>query len=476
MIVLLQAIGANFLTNSHLTSIEFRSPGTFGNPNWAASFLLPLAPISISLVGITDNRREKLALNILTIIIIIGTLFTLSKAGSLALVGGIIIFFLLDQRRDPKARLLILLAVIVSAVAVILFAGIKDYFYTFPWIQGRLFLWKAAVILIADHPFSGVGLGGFLPSYPIAAARLINGDPTVFMPLGTINFVHNDPLQIAVEGGLPTAILYLLFVTLVIYTAYIRKEVISLGIGAAIAAMFIYGFADSPLQLPATFMLFWFLIGLVMAGKEDTTLPPNDHNNSKWLSIRLMVIKIVIFIITLLSFIQGVRFIAGNILWTKGIAMLSENHRSGIEALRVATFCLSEIGQVRSDYAKALAHNGRNNEAMKEINTALNLYFNFNDVFFRLNLLEKISDLNTVIDEWQRLSMKFPSLLTPHYRLGSIYLSRGDVASATKEFQKVLESNQQTRQAELYQEKTRQILKIINDGYYDNMSGKTRRK
>lgn len=462
IIVILQAAGLKFLTNTHFTTAEFRSPGTFGNPNWAAAFLLPLVPISFALTGNSDNRREKLFYNVTTLLIIIGTIVTFSKAGILSMIGGIIIYFLLGNRLEPKVRKLILCAIALTSLAILIFAGINDYFLTLPWMRGRIFLWKGALFLIASHPFAGVGIGGFLPSYPLAAARIINGSSTAFMPLGTISFMHNEPLQIAVEGGLLTVFLYLSLIVWAIYLSYRRKEDLSRGIGAAIAALFLHGLADSPLQLPATFMLFWFLIGWMMSGNQES-ISFSGHKKRLQHRLKIAAFIVTILIIALLALTQGVRFTLGNLLWTKGKILLSKKNASGIEALQIATVCLPEIGQIRSDYAKGLVAAGLNSEALNELDAASKLYFNFDDVFLRLNILDKISDQVTVIEEWQGLSREFPSLVTPHYRLGLIYLEENKVDLAVAEFSKVLNLNQESGQTKLFQDNTLQILKNIDD-------------
>ena len=41
VVVLLQAAGLGWLTSDVYTGLEFRSPGTFGNPNWAAASCAP---------------------------------------------------------------------------------------------------------------------------------------------------------------------------------------------------------------------------------------------------------------------------------------------------------------------------------------------------------------------------------------------------------------------------------------------------
>lgn len=459
IIVIMQAAGVtSFLSNTHFTSVEFRSPGTFGNPNWAVAFLLPLAPISFGLIRHATNLREKYLFRILTVLIVTGTIVTLSKSGILALMSGITIFILLDNRMHKKTRRMIFSVLFIVTATIILLAVVHGYFSTLPgspsWMRGRIFLWKGAFKLIADHLLAGTGLGGYLPSYPYAAARVINGDSTAFMPLGKIDFLHNDPLQFAVEGGLLTGFLYLVLIFTAVYKASRHRDPMSRGTGAAVAAIFFHGFADSPLQLPASFMLFWFLMGWIMAGNQDKGEDSRDKN----VPPIPKTFACVILIISLLSLTQFIRFIGGNILWSNGRIQLAERKSSGVKSLQVASIFLHEVGDVRYAYANALNASGLHREALYEIDSALRVYSDFDAMYLRLRLLEKINGSSSVIEGWNKLSREFPLLVTPHYELGSIYLSKGDKESAVKEFMAVLNTNQDTARAMLYQEKVRQFL------------------
>ncbi len=57
LVVLLQTVGLRWLTRDVYTGLEFRAPGTFGNPNWAAAFLASLVPLALGLAAITKQRR-----------------------------------------------------------------------------------------------------------------------------------------------------------------------------------------------------------------------------------------------------------------------------------------------------------------------------------------------------------------------------------------------------------------------------------
>ena len=469
-IVILQAAGLDILANTFFTSAEFRSPGTFGNPNWAAAFLLPLAPLSLALTRTSADRREKKVYAFITLLITVGTFATLSKAGILALIGGMTAYFLFDHKIASPVRRRIVSAIVLIVLAVLVFAFMNGSLFTLPWMRGRLFLWEGALLLIAGHPVAGVGLGGYLPLYPQAAVSIIHGDPNAFMPLDTISFMHNDVLQMAVEGGLPTALLYLSLIAWALYLSYRRNEDLSQGVGAAIAGLFLYGLADSPFQLPATFMLFWFLLGWMMSGSKNSASGNEYKENLPRHRLKIAGFLGVLVIIALLAFTQGIRFTVGDLLWSKGKLLLSQQKAFGIEALQMATGFLPDVGQVRSDYAKALARSGRTSEALRELDAARNVYFNFDNVFLQLELLRRTGDRTTAITGWQKLSGDFPGLVTPHFKLGLLYLEDKSFGPAIAEFQQVLKLDQKSKQAALYREKARQILKTVAAaGFSDNL-------
>lgn len=451
LVVILQALGVELLRNQHFQSAEFRAPGTFGNPNWAAAFLLPLAPLTLALLASEASTSGKRLLRVLLVLIVAATLATLSKAGALALCGGLIVYALLGG--TPAGRRRGLAAIVAAAIALTaILALFGDRFTTLSWVQGRLFLWHGALYLAAENPLAGLGLGGYMPAYPRAAAQVIGGDAEAFMPLGVISFLHNDPLQIAVEGGLVTAVLYLALVATVALMSHRRADVLSRGVGAAIIAIFLYGFADSPLQLPATFMLFWFLVGWLCAGRSEPGAEPSQAVPSA----RHRRIAVTGFVIVALAIgsVEAVRFTAGNLLWADGASPDQRGDRTGEAALRRAVALLPDVGQLRSAYARVLLARGQRDEALRQLEVAGRLYHNVDDLYRRITLLDRAQHQQA----WQDLAARFPALITPHFRLGLIHLQRGEIAQARQAFNRVMSSSQTGRAARGYKERARVTL------------------
>ncbi|MDF3067034.1 MAG: polymerase [Polyangiaceae bacterium] len=440
LVVLLQAAGMRWLTSDVYTGLEFRAPGTFGNPNWAAAYLAPLVPLSLSLAATAKRRWPYHAAAGL---LALATLATLSKGGAVTLAAGLLTFFSLGRDVPRRRRVALLAAATAGAGAALAIAWHQDLATQAPWLRGRLFLWRAAFVILSEHPLTGVGVGGYPPAYGAAAAALIEGDPAAFMPLATVDFAHHDLLQFAAEGGVITAGAFVVVVVATLVRAHRQGDPLSRAVGAAVAAIVVNGFADSPLRVPSTFVLFFFLLG--------------------WLSPsapRAGAYRPLLVAIALLGVAQGVRFAAGNTYWTLGRAALGEN-KPAVAPLSRARFWMPEHGRVASQYARALGRAGRIEEALAASTVAASLRFDFDDEIFRRDLQTRSLDRAAAIRQWQELSARFPALVTPYLRLGALHLRANDRAAAISAYEAAVASPQPTKRAEAARAQARGVLQSL---------------
>jgi O-Antigen ligase len=440
VVVLLQAAGLRWLTSDVYTGLEFRAPGTFGNPNWAGAFIAPLVPLLLGL-GATAKRPSwyYAAAALLTL----ATIATLSKGGVVTLAVGLFVFAVLG-RSVPRGRRLALFGLASAcAAAAFALAWHQDLLMQASWLRGRLFLWRAALFIISEHPLTGVGLGGYPSAYGRAAAALIGGDSAAFLPLASVDFAHHDLLQFAAEGGLVTAAAFVVVVAAALALAHRRSDPLSRAAGAAVAALVVNGFADSPLRVPSTFVLFFFLLG--------------------WLSpaaARAKPHRPLLGLITLLGLVQGVRFGAGNAAWTLGRDALSAR-QSALPHLERARFWMPEHGRSASQYARALGRAGRFEDALAASAVAASLRFDFDDEFFRRDLQGRALTAPAAIRQWQELSARFPTLVTPHLRLGALHLRTNNRAAAITAYEAVVANPQPTQRAEAARVQARSILQSL---------------
>jgi O-antigen ligase len=436
-IVLLQAAGLRWLTSDSYTGVEFRAPGTFGNPNWAAAFLAALVPLSLGLAATTEQRRSY---HVIAGLLSIATLATLSKGGVAALVTGVLVYVVLDRNLSKHRRNAIVAGVTASVVLALAVAWRWELFATAPWLKGRLFLWRAALQLVGDQPLTGVGLGSYPAAYGGAAAALVHGDANAFIPLSSIDFAHNDLLQYAAEAGVVTAALFALVVVSALVQAYRHNDAWSRAVGAALSVLFVNGLVDAPMRVPSTFVLWFFLLGYLT--------PTAARTYPRW----------QVFVpIVLLGAFQGVRFTAGNSHWTSGRDALRAG-RPAARPLERAQRLLPEHGRSASQLARALARAGRIEDALAASRQAAALRFDFDDEIFRLDLRARSLDRDGAIRAWRELSARFPMLVTPFLRLGALHLQANDRAAAIACYEAVLANPQPTRRAEAARAQARALL------------------
>ena len=478
LLVLAQAAGLRWLTEGLPTGLEFRSPGSLGNPNWAAAFLAPLVPLSLALAGTATTPGWRRLHYAAAALLALATVATLSKGGVLSLAAGGLVFGLLDPRLPASRRRALLAAALVCVLILLLAAWRLEWFTSAPWLRGRLFLWRAALWLAGEHPLTGVGLGGYLPAYGAAAAVLLQGNPALFMPLSGVDFAHDDVLQFAAEGGLVSAAAFVLVGVQALRWVRARgggalardvpgcgalaRDVRGCGaltraVGAALAAIFVNGLADSPLRVPATFVLFFFLLGWLVPATAAPT---------RWARRSAAVLLVLV---ALLGALQGIRHAAGHVFWTRGRDALNANSSAAAAAgaatdLARARFYLPEHGRIASHYSLALARAGQWRAALQASTTANALHFDFDDQLLQRDLQADSLSPQAAIAMWQDLAARYPMLLTPLLRLGDLYLQSGDTDAAARAYQDVLANSQDTPRASQAREQARRSLQALRTG------------
>lgn len=264
------------LLNLDVTALQarstalFLSPGRF-NPNLsgslAALFLVPALACTVYSV----NRIQRLLALLLGLLLTLLLYLSQSRGAQLGVLLSIPFFTLLANRRWLwlwiPLGVLALAAVLIfpDSLTALLFAGSSNAVST---LQGRQELWSRALYLIQDFPFTGVGMG--------APETVIN----TLYPMLTINrdlswlHVHNTYLQMAAEMGVVGLIAWLawLFSVGVVgikqaatpHAATVHRS-LALGLTGSWLVFLVHGLVDVPLASPKLMLLFFGLMGLLVA-------------------------------------------------------------------------------------------------------------------------------------------------------------------------------------------------------------------
>jgi O-antigen ligase len=205
---------------------------------------------------------------------------TSSRAGTVLALAGQVLCFILFFRRDLPPRLgplsaLMLGGLVALTILQTMGGGAGDRFNEYGLVDlGRIDTYRAALRMIADFPWLGVGLGGFPFAFP--AYRMGSF-------WGVWDRAHNVLLEIAVEGGVPLAVVVTLAWVLVLLllvngVRQRRRDTVFPVAGLTVAAMALaHAMIDFSLQIPGFAIPSMAIIG-IGAAQSFTTRNQADES------------------------------------------------------------------------------------------------------------------------------------------------------------------------------------------------------
>jgi O-antigen ligase len=202
--------------------------------------------------------------------LLVSLLLTFTRSAMVGVAAGVGVLLLL---RD--LRLVGILPIVAAVIIAVAPADLTRRIYSTidvndPTNRDRVAMARAGIEIIGDHPLTGVGpdmIKRVYADYRIA---------TALMPVAP--HLHNVPLQIAAERGLPALAIWLWFVVAALAGLFKllhrtrHRVLVAAGIGTFVAmltaGLFEYNFGDSEFL-----MLFLVLITLPFAADRDGGLP-----------------------------------------------------------------------------------------------------------------------------------------------------------------------------------------------------------
>ena len=258
--------------------IEPRLAGTFKMPNDLGAYLAMLVPMTLGyLVAAWRTRQRWGSIAILGVIL---CLMVANLALTLTRAAWVSVFIAtLYTAVSFERRLLWVTLLIVLLSPVWMPKPVKERIQTIikqpaGFMSERPQWWKTSVQLIEKYPLTGIGLGRFRHEYQLHGPSDMYHKPY---------HAHNIYLQIAVEHGIPSLILFFWMLFLIfrqLFTLRRSDEFWRLGLfiggsGFLISAL-IYGLADHILH-QRSLLVFWFVIGLIFYHPIRTV----NHNEEK---------------------------------------------------------------------------------------------------------------------------------------------------------------------------------------------------
>jgi O-antigen polymerase len=171
--------------------------------------------------------------------------------------------------------------------------------------NSRLLLWRNAFSLLWESPLAGLGWGGFIGKYYISDLPARGCE--------LLDHAHNVYLQIAVEAGIPAAVL-LIFGSAWFFVKHmptVRVDSIYRWSYFSVCTIWLYAQTDFPLWVTGFLWLFSIFLGLI-ASQERIGADSAGVMKPKWLSIDLrpwliVPIAVVTACLSVLALIQYLR-------------------------------------------------------------------------------------------------------------------------------------------------------------------------
>jgi hypothetical protein len=248
--------------------IEPRLAGTFKMPNDLGAYLVILIPMTLGYFAVSFKKRWRFAplFGIILCLMTANLALTLTRAAWVGVFVAALYTSIVLERRLLWAMLIV---VVLSPIWMP--KPVKARFQTLltqppGFLSERPQWWKTSVQLISKYPVTGIGLGRFRDEYQRHAPPGMYHTPY---------HAHNIYLQIAVEQGIPSLLLFLWMLAVIfrqIFTLRRSDDFWRLGLfiggsGFLISAL-VYGLADHILhQRPL--LMFWFVIGLIFYVKDE---------------------------------------------------------------------------------------------------------------------------------------------------------------------------------------------------------------
>lgn len=254
----------------------FSAPlGPFVNANHLAAFLVLLVPVAAGAAWGSDSTVVRAGAATLAMAGAAALVATFSRGGMVALAAAIVLFSLgaWAATRNVKALAVPIAGGLAAAVAGIAWTGghvlflfNKDLFLA---PRGKGPIWEAGLSMLADHPWLGIGRGGFGAVYPQYG-----------LPEGAVQSAHVENIYVAVllDLGLPLGLFILLGAALVARSA-LRSRIGPLRVGAwaGLGGLAVHNLVDYNVELPGVAIPVALLLGALCASIETPRGQPPEH-------------------------------------------------------------------------------------------------------------------------------------------------------------------------------------------------------
>lgn len=287
----------------------------------------------------------------------------------------------------------------------------------------RWFQWVTATLMVRAHPVLGVGPGNFGSEF-FGYQKLLRVEPryaqAFYMDAG---HCHNEFLEIAAESGLAGLGAFLLILgTAAWRVRFSPASPRVVGLVAGLVGLLAHSVTMFPLRLPASGMLFWLYLGLLMRGGAESPAYSLDSRafqarraGSGSARTRQKTLALAVLALAVIVAIFQVRLYAASRAFREGRLAAGLKSREGWEASL-------------SSYADARRLAGR-------------LGPDWRVTFYQARSLDAMGRKSESLEAYGDDLVRNPSNAVAHYNRGTVLQAMGRLDEASADYEEALRVN-----------------------------------
>lgn len=394
---------------------DFLITGSFLNPGPYGGFLALCVPLAVY-AFLTENKQWCKSLLVVLILLFVAALpASMSRTAWIASLSGVLYVVAAHYGLDDKIRNIRKEQKIVWGIVAFIVCVVVVYFLFVLKINsvfGRFQVWFISFQILAEHFFTGVGLGNFSAAYGLGQiACFLN--PGMF-PLNEEladcpEYAFNEFVHIGVELG----IFGVLFLVAIFYLAVRNSSSTHKGAAGSLIALLVFSLFSYPLRLLSFLIVFAFLLS-VQSGKAGITL----RGTNLWVAKAIMLF---LFCLSVPLFGNRLAHFEALEVWNK--AVYTHEFKQGYRYLRDQRLYLS-------NYADALIVEKRYFEANCAIQQLQSYYCDLRPYILAGMNYQLLDDMKRAEECFINAHYLVPNRILPCYFLVRLYLHYEEMEKA----------------------------------------------
>ncbi|MFT4304271.1 MAG: O-antigen ligase family protein [Candidatus Woesearchaeota archaeon] len=377
---------------------------TFGNPNILGGFSVFIIPLLIGyLFSDIKNNKKTILFSLLLLLNISSLLMSQTRGSWIAALASIFVFIMLYYRNYGFSfvkRYKIVLIIIGLVLLPILIYGLNYFMSSDEFLDPttaniRLYYYKNTLNMITESPsilLFGRGLGSFNVHYPLYRDNRIAYQTGETQMEFRVEHPHNEHLEILHDIGLIGYFIFLWIIFEALLILLRKKDLISLSIAVSIIGILIDGLFSQNLRFIAIASLLWLAIGISAVKNVKTTHKKYDLNYVK------LIFSLLVAILFIFPFVHAFNIMNADSNLKNGISYYISDMPD------YAVYEFEEVLSVDRNNKRALYYLAHSYSFIDRHNDSLNTY-------------KKLLSID-------------PNFIQTNYRIGVLYIEKGDFITA----------------------------------------------